>query len=118
VRCVYDRRTLRLLVNGVPLASTASDVPVWNVEGPLLVGGGTTLPSGVLDRLVLAVVVGSERGVLPLGVDFTPQTPASVEFMAGGSLDPTVHLRPVEVGLDFGEGGVEIIRVNVYGTVE
>lgn len=118
VRCVYDKRTLRLLVNGVPLASTASDVSVWNVEGPLLVGGGTTLPSGILDRLVLAVVVGSEKGVLPLGVDFTPQTPPSVEFMAGGGLDPTVHLRPVEVGLDFGEGGVEIIRVNVYGTVE
>jgi len=118
VRCVYDRRTLRLLVNGVPLASTSSDVPVWDVEGPLLVGGGTTLPSGVLDRLVLAVVVGSERSVLPLGVDFTPKTPTSVEFMAGGSLDPTVHMRPVEVGLDFGEGSVEIIRVNVYGTVE
>lgn len=118
VRCVYDKRTLRLLVNGVPLASTASDVPVWDVEAPLIVGGGTTLPSGVLDRLILAVVVGSERGVLPLGVDFTPQTPASVEFMAGGGLDPTVHLRPVELGLDFGEGGVETIRVNVYGTVE
>ena len=118
VRCVYDRRALRLLVNGVPLGSTASDVPVWNVEGPLVVGGGSTLPSGVMDRLVLSVVVGSERGILPLGVNFTPQTPASVEFMAGGGLDPRVHQGPVEVGLDFGEGRIEIVRVNVYGTVE
>ncbi len=118
IRCVYDRRSFRILINGVPLGSTSATVPVWDVEGPLLVGGGTTLPSGVLDRLVLAVVVGSERGLLPLGVNFTAQTPAAVEFMAGGGLDPTVHQRPVEVGLDFGEGRVEIVRVNVYGTVE
>ncbi len=118
VRCIYDQRVLQILVNDVPLAGTAADVQVWKSDGPLVVGGGVSLPAGVLDRLVLSVASGSEHSVLPLGVSFVKPTPPAVQFMAGGALDPRVHPEPVGVVLDFGDGLVETIRISTYGTVD
>jgi len=118
VRFLHDHRALRILVDGIEVASAPADFDVWRTEGPLLIGGGSQPIPGRLDELALAVVSGSEQSALPEGVSFTARTPAAIEFAAGGALDPTVHRSGLEIGLEFPDGGTRTVRVGLYGTVE
>ncbi len=118
LRFLYDRRSFRILADGVQVAATYTDVAVWDIRSPLVLGGGTRPLQGALDALVIAVFSGEERAILPGGVLFTEDCPPVVEFVAGGALDPAVHSGPVTIGLEFADGRREDILVGLYGTVE
>lgn len=118
ISVTYDRRALRVLVDGVPLAATFSSDEVAPLDGPLRIGGGSGTFPGLFDELVLAIVTGDQRGVLPQSVRFAKDAPRAIEFAAGGALDPTRHTEPVTIELVFDDGGRETVRVGLYGTVE
>jgi len=114
----YDRRVLGLAVDGVPVAAVFSEEPVAPLAGPLELGGGREGFPGALDELTVALVTGEESAALPPTVRFAASVPRAIEFLAGGALDPLRHLEPVAIGLEFDDGRVEQVVVNLYGTVE
>lgn len=118
VRFSYDRRAARILVDGVEVARQPGDFEVWKLEHPLRLGGGATPVLCVIDELVVSVVAASQEHVVPGDVRLAKDAPRLVQFVAGGSLDPTVHLGPVELGLEFPDGRRDRVRVGMYGTVE
>jgi len=118
LRFQYDRRAFRILADGVQVAVTYSDVPVWDIRSALVVGGGTRPLRGAVDELVIGAFSGEERAVLPGSVLLTADSPQVVEFVAGGALDPAVHSGPVTIGLEFADGRREDILIGIYGTVE
>lgn len=118
LRFLYDQRAFRVLADGVEVAVTFSEEPVWRVEGPLRIGGGPTPLPGAVDQLVISAVLGEEVAELPPGVSFGKQAPARIELVAGGALDPARHPEPVLVPLVFEDGREHVVRVGLYGTVE
>ena len=114
----YDRRVFQILVEGVLVATLEEQAPVWDIEGPLVVGGGNLGSALSVDNLVVAAVSGEERAELAQGVRFTSDSATWVQFAPGGSLEPTVHRTPARVGLEFEDGRTEWVQVNLYGTVE
>jgi prepilin-type N-terminal cleavage/methylation domain-containing protein len=118
VELQYDRRALRLIVDGAPVARADEDARVWRLEGPLVLSPTSAPFPGAVDALVVAAVAGDEARDLPKGVTFDPATPAEIVFDAGGGLDREVHREPVRLGLEFDDGRKERIVVNLYGTVE
>jgi hypothetical protein len=91
---------------------------VEKVAGPLVLGGGQRPWAGSMDNLVISGVGAQEEIVLPVGVQFAPETLATIAFDADGGLDRTVHDEPVLIGLQYDDGRTEVVRVNLYGTVE
>jgi hypothetical protein len=118
LRFQYDRRSFRILADGVQVAAAYSDVPVWDIRSALVLAGGTRPLRGSVDELVIAAFSGEERAALTGGVVFTEDCPKVVEFVAGGALDPAVHPGPLKIGLEFSDGRREDILVGLYGTVE
>ena len=118
VTLAYDRRELVLLADGVPLASRGEDRELWDLTGPMVLGGGDSRWEGALDQLVLATVVADDAYALPPTVTFDERTPTLIRFLAGGSLDPAIHAGPVEFGLRFDDGGGDEVRINLFGTIE
>ena len=118
LRLEYDRRVLRLSVDGLPLARSEHVVPVWNLAGPLRLGAERDSGAASLDGLVVGAVAVSETVVLPEGVAFSEAAPALLRFGPTGHLDRGLHPQAVEFGLDFDDGARVPLRVNVYGTVE
>lgn len=118
VEIVYDRVALRILVDGLEVANTAEDAPVWEIDSTLTIGSNRRPYSGVIDGLVLAVVVAEEPFVLPEDVSFAENTPTEVMFQSGGSLDRRKHEEPVYVTLEFEGGDAETLTVGTFGTVE
>ena len=114
----YDRRALRLAVDGVPLATAFAEEQVAALEGPLWIGGGSTPFLGTIDELVVAVVSGEAQGALPSSVRFAEGAPRTIQFAPGGALDPARHREPVRVGIELGDGTVRTVLVSRYGTVE
>jgi prepilin-type N-terminal cleavage/methylation domain-containing protein len=114
----YDRRALRVRVDGVPVATTFSDDEVAPLADPLEIGGGSTGFPGAVDALTVAVVTGDEVSELPPTVHFAADAPRAIEFLAGGALDPFLHPEPVRIVLEFDDGGREVVLVGRYGTVE
>lgn len=118
LRFTYDRREARILADGMVVAHTPGAFELWRVENSLRLGGQSSPPACLLDELAIAVVVASQETELPGDVFFAEGTPNLVQFSAGGALDPTVHLEPVEIGLVFPSGATDQVRVGMYGTVE
>lgn len=118
IRVGYDRRALRVYVDGVPLAATFAADEVAPLDGPLRIGGGSGTIPGLFDELVLEIVTGDRAGALPETVRFAADAPRAIEFAAGGALDPTRHTAPVTIELEFDDGAREAVRVGLYGTVE
>jgi prepilin-type N-terminal cleavage/methylation domain-containing protein len=114
----YDRRQARILADGMLVASTSGDFELWRIENSLRLGGRSAPPPCVVDELAIAVVVASEVIELPGDVSLDKDTPRLVQFAPGGALDPTVHMEPVEIGLEFPSGKTDRVRVGMYGTVE
>ncbi len=118
LRASYDRRTFRLAADGVPVAETEIDSPVWRVEGPLRLSDPRRFFSGRVDNLVVSAVGAEEVVQLPGDVRFGAGVPAEIRFDAGGGLDRAVHAEPVVVPLEFADGRRRELRVGLYGTVE
>lgn len=114
----YDRRALRVVVDGVQLAVEASEEDVAPLAGPLQIGGETGVFPGRVDELAIAVVTGEVESRLPETVRFRKATPRSIDFVAGGALDPSRHPGPVEIELEFQDGTRDRVLVGIYGTVE
>ena len=104
VRVSYDRRLLRLSVDGVPAGELAVDSPVWQVEGPLQLSDTRRFFTGRIDNLVISAVAAEEVVSLPGEVRFGEGAPAEIRFAAGGSLDRDVHTKPVSIPLEYADG--------------
>ena len=64
------------------------------------------------------MVTGEVESRLPETVRFRKATPRSIDFVAGGALDPSRHPGPVEIELEFQDGTRDRVLVGIYGTVE
>lgn len=118
VELAYDRRFLRLFVDGVEIARTEADAPVWQLEGPLVIGDRRAPLSGAIDALSIAAVVDSAEAALPKGVTLAANSPRTIAFSADGALDREQHAGPVTIELEYEDGSRARVLVNVYGTVE
>lgn len=117
VRLEYDRRVARLFVDGLELARTDESLPIWRLQGPLVVGDDSASFSGALDALVIAAVSSGESAPLPDNVAFGPDAPGELVFDARGHLDREVHAQPVQFSLVFEDGSSAVVTVGLYGTV-
>jgi prepilin-type N-terminal cleavage/methylation domain-containing protein len=118
VRLEYDRRLLRLFVDGVEVARDERQEPVWRISEPLFIGDLRKTFGGSIDNLVVAAVVATEVVDLPEGCTFPSDVPALIAFNAEGHLDREVHSGPITLHVDFEDGRRNLIRVGMYGTVE
>lgn len=118
IEVVYDRVSLRILIDGLEVAVTEETAPVWKIDSPLTIGSERRAYSGVVDSLVLSVVVAEEPVTLPLDAQFPADTPKQILFQSGGSLDRRVHEEPVILHVDFDNGERETVSVGTFGTVE
>ncbi|WP_145196675.1 LamG-like jellyroll fold domain-containing protein [Planctomycetes bacterium Poly30] len=114
----YDGAWLSALSDGVPVAMRAETRELWDVEKPLVIGGGRSGYDGQIDDLVILVAREGETFILPSSVEFDAREPFEVRFDEGGGLDPIAHARPVEIGLKFDDGTSDGLVVQVFGTVE
>ncbi len=118
IRLGYDVARFTLLVDGVEIASVPAEVPVWKVESPLVLGGGDRPFAGSIDALSVRVVESGTEVVLPGQVVFARNTPGRIVFAPGGSLDLAVHKEPVNIELEFADSRRQLVRVELYGTVQ
>ena len=118
IEITYDRRLLRLLVNGVEAARAAADGPVCKLQGPLVIGDVRTPFPGAIDALSILAVVDNTEVKLPKTVNFAPDVPREIVFSADGALDREVHAGPLSIGLEYDDGSKARVLVNIYGTVE
>ena len=118
IRIDYDRRALRLFADGVPIAMDETESPVWQFDGPLVLGAGRGSFSGTVDALVVRAVSDTEEVELPEGVTLTPEAPQQVFFAPGGDLDRERHPGPILFHVEFQDGTRAPVRVGLYGTVE
>lgn len=118
VRVHYDRRSLRLEVDGKLVAELADDTPVYALGGMLVVGSSEHTLQASVDSLVIATWSASESTQLPEGVSFGPETPARVAFDAEGRLERAEHASEVKVVLTYPEQGSEVLRINRLGVIE
>ena len=118
VKLEYDRATLRILVDGVPLAEHRETAPVWKIERPLFVSGTQHPFAGSVDSLVVACVIASEEIPMPDTVRLGGDTPAEVRFAAGGGLDRDHHPEPLILTLEYDDGSREQLFVGTFGTVD
>ena len=114
----YDRTELVLAVDGNVIARSDADTPVWQLEGPMVVGDPRRSFPGSLDALVVAGVVATETVDLPENVTFGPESVKEIRFAPGGHLDRARHPEPLRIWLDYADGKREVVRVGRYGTVE
>jgi len=118
VEVQYDRRKLRLSVDGVLAAEVEEIAPVWKLDGPLVISPATQPWPGTIDSLVVSCVAARDEFHLPAGVAFAPGTPPEIVFAPGGGLEGGTHHEPVRIALDYDDGRKATVVVNSYGTVE
>lgn len=118
VEVSYDRRWLRVLVDGQAAAMLEEVAPVARVSGPLVLSPSSEAFPGAVDALTISVVVGDDRVELPQGVTLSKGTPSEIVFRAGGALDPDVHREPVRIVLEYEDGRKDTVVINLFGTVE
>jgi hypothetical protein len=118
IRLGYDLTRFTLSVDGVEIAAVESEVPVWKVESPLVLGGGARPFAGSLDALSVRVVESATEVKLPGEVVFAQNVPERVRFGPGGGLDVAFHTEPVSLELEFADGRRQTVRVELYGSVQ
>lgn len=117
VRLEYDRRLVRLLVEGVELARSELDVPLWRMEGPLALGDRSHRVGAGLDALVVGAFAPAPAVVLEDTLRLLEPVPV-VGFDAAGHLDRELHGERVELVLELEDGRRATVHVGAYGTVE
>ncbi|MCA9002954.1 MAG: type II secretion system protein, partial [Planctomycetes bacterium] len=110
VEIVYDRRSLRILVDGLERVRRSEQARVWIGQPEILLSNKTRPFPGVLDRLVFHVQEILPPRVLPGDATFLADTPKQVVFAPGGGLDPLVHPAEVRIGWQVPEGRPEFLR--------
>ncbi len=118
VEVSYNRRILRLSLDGIELARATADSPVLKLQGPLVIGDPRTPFPGSIDALSISAVVDSATARLPSTVIFAANVPREISFSADGALDRELYNAPVTIGLEYEDGTKARVIVNVYGTVE
>jgi hypothetical protein len=116
---IYDRVTLTLHVDGIPVAMklSKSGDPVVRDKSALEMGDRKGAFLGRLDGVKLSAVVPGEGIALPKDVKFGfPNVKLAVHFLSDGRLDPNWHRSPVAVPLEFPENVKKQVVVGVYGT--
>lgn len=113
---LYDRRNVRILVDGVEEAAIEEKGRMQVLAEPIVVSNGQGAIAGRFDELKISAVMAAEDIALPKGVEFLPGV-SEIRFDALGNLDPSVHAGPVELGLQFDSGKKSKIEVGVYGTI-
>ena len=114
----YDRSRFSAAVEGIEVAWVAEEGFVAPLGSALIVGGGQRPWSGSIDSLVISAVGAQEEVFLPGGAYFPAGTPKEIVFAAGGGLDRSVHAAPLEIAIDYDKRPRELVRINLYGTVE
>ncbi len=114
----YDRIQIEIHVEGVQVALIAEEGDVVPVKSQLILGGGGRPWAGSMDGLVISSVGATEEIFLPEGVRIMAEEPLDVVFTSDGSLDRSRHDQPVLIPLEYDDGRTDVIRVNLYGTVE
>lgn len=114
----YDRQRLVALANGVPVAERGETRELWRLSSAFVLGGGRSRFSGRIDDVVLSTATTSAETKLPPTVQFAAPGPFEVRFDEGGRLDPVIHAGPVEIALEFDDGGSALLEVLRMGTVE
>lgn len=114
----YDQKKLRLSADGNPVAEVLETVPVWRLEGPLVLSPDPSPFPGAIDNLVVSTVVANDESVLPTNTTFAAGTPAEILFAAGGGLDRRVHREPVHLSIEAEDAPATTLVVNLFGTVE
>ncbi len=118
VELQYDRRALRLFVNGALAAEVDENAPVWKVDAPILLSPSNAPWRGAIDSLSVSAVAAREESRLPRGAAFAAGTPAEILFAPGGGLDRDVHKEPIKIAIDLEDGRHLPVLVNLFGTVE
>jgi prepilin-type N-terminal cleavage/methylation domain-containing protein len=118
VEIQYDRRALRLFVDGALAAEVEESAPVWKVDGPIVLSPSSAAWPGAIDNLSVSAVAAREESRLPRGASFAAGTPSEILFAPGGGLDRDVHKEPVRIAIDFEDGRHVPILVNRFGTVQ
>lgn len=118
VRVHYDRRSLKLEVDGELVAELADDTPVYALCGMLVVGSAERTLQASVDSLVISTWAASESTQLPEGVTFGPETPARVAFDAEGRLERAEHEGDVQIDLIYPEQGSEQLLINRLGVID
>lgn len=114
----YDRKKLRLFADAAPVAEVAETVPVWRLQGPLVLSPDPTPFPGAIDNLVVSAVVAQDETVLPMNTGFAANVPTEILFAAGGGLDRNVHSEPVRVTVESEDNAPKTLVVSLFGTVE
>lgn len=117
VRFEYDRRLARISVEGVELARTELDVPLWRMEGPLALGDGRQRVGVGVDALVIGAFIAAPAVVLEDTLRLV-EPPPVIAFDAAGHLDRELHGERVELVLELEDGRRAPVHVGAYGTVD
>ncbi len=115
---VYDRQSLRILVDGIERVRRPEISRVWIGEPEIVVSSKVRPFPGILDRLVFHVQDVLPAKPLPGGARFLPNSPSQVIFAPGGGLDPLQHMGEIQIGWDLGDGEQEFLRVGLQGNTE
>ncbi len=117
LRFSYDRKSVELSADSIPLARVEEDRPLWKLDGPLILSDEQRPFPGAVDALVVSAIAVGQPQQLPLSVRIS-SAPPEVRFGPDGALDHTAHEGPVALELEFESGAREVITVGVYGTIE
>ena len=118
VRFEYDRTRARLFLDGVEVARAALDVPLWRMQGPLVLGEPRRGLALGIDALSVSARAAGEPVRLPDSVRLAAGAPGVIAFDAGGRLDRELHPAPVELALEMEDGRSARLSVGRYGTVD
>ncbi|MFN0243876.1 MAG: prepilin-type N-terminal cleavage/methylation domain-containing protein [Planctomycetota bacterium] len=114
----YDLRALVLSIDGIVVARTRDESPVWRLQGPLVISPDRTPWPGSVDSLVISAVAESEEMLLPQSVSFAPDSALEIVFASGGGLDRERHAELPRITLVDSEGATWSLLVHWLGTVE
>jgi len=116
VGLLYDRRRLRLLVDGREAASLEASGPLeGDPEASLTLGTSREPIRGWVDEAQIFRMVPGEGVELPEGMTIL-EAPSEIVFRQGGSLDPETHRGPVTLRFTL-PGGEETVTLGWMGTV-
>lgn len=114
----YDCRSFTLKLDGIEVDSVTESAPVWKLDEPLILGGGTKAFPGSIDNFIVSAVAADTTVRLPDGTRLVGKKPIDVLFAPGGGLDRSMHTKPVALQVEFSDGRRVPILISLYGTVE
>ncbi len=118
VEIVYDRHSLRILVDGIERVRRVEMARVWVGKPSILLSNKTRPFPGAVDRLVFHAQEILPSKPLPGGAIFLKDSPTEVVFAPGGGLDPLHHPAELRIGWDLGEGEQEFLSIGLQGNTE